>query len=549
MYMSNQHKEALANILYGVQTDGGFIVLSGEVGTGKTTVIKLLFEKIPETLNMAFIMNPMMELKDMLATICDDFSIPYDAADHASVKRLVDKLTDYLINSHEKGYSNFLVIDEAQNLSFEVLEQLRLLTNLETDQHKLLQIVLVGQPELNDVLARPELRQLEQRIVARYHLNPLSAEDVQHYIRHRLEVAGGDHHLFSDHLIRQIYRYSGGFPRLINLLCERIMLLAYHANRQVPDQHDLIQAVQQIRALDRYKKEVFRKTALGWFVVTVLVSALILLALWMYFMQREPTSDSVSKQITESGQTAKLPATTDHSGVHPQNTDKMTANDALGDPVLVNGDGVFIATEAEHQGFLLPIDSIKTSFDQAFKPLLVSVGIHDQGDQPVCDIWLLHHWQCYRNDLTWEKLVQLRKQFVLTVAHPNGRQYYVALLGIQGDQALIGSGQYRKIIPAAQLQENWQGKVTGVFAFPEDFSKVIAYGSRGTAVNWLVRRLRAVLPDQTALHSTHDIYDQDVLRLVQYFQQQQGLKVDGVAGTQTLLQLGMFSKDLQFVSF
>lgn len=232
IYMSSQHEEALANILYGAQSDGGFIVLTGEVGTGKTTIIKVLFEQIPEKVNLAFIMNPMMELKDMLATICDDFSIPYSAADEASTKHLIDKLIEYLIANHKKGYSNVLVIDEAQNLSFSVLEQLRLLTNLETDQHKLLQIVLVGQPELNDLLGKKELRQLEQRIVARYHLNPLSLEDVSRYIAHRLEVAGGNKNLFSPKLIRQIYRYSRGFPRLINLLCDRILLLAYHAKKK-----------------------------------------------------------------------------------------------------------------------------------------------------------------------------------------------------------------------------------------------------------------------------------------------------------------------------
>ena len=228
LYLSDRHREALAHLLYGVQGNGGFILLTGEVGTGKTTVCRSLLEQLPSEVDTAFIINPRLTVLELLAAICDDLGIKYPKK--AGLKELIDKLSHFLLSSMENGRKTLLIIDEAQNLSPEVLEQLRLLTNLETNETKLLQIILIGQPELLELLSRNELRQLNQRITARFHLQALNKQEVGEYIAHRLSVARGKGDLFSPASIKKIFKLSGGIPRLINLLCDRSLLGAYAGN-------------------------------------------------------------------------------------------------------------------------------------------------------------------------------------------------------------------------------------------------------------------------------------------------------------------------------
>jgi len=223
LYMSGQHREALAHLIYGFNSDGGFVLLTGDVGTGKTTVCRCLLEQIPKDSSIAFIINPKLSVDELLATICDEFGIKYPER-NISIKVFVDLLNAYLLDAHAKGRKAVLIIDEAQNLSANVLEELRLLTNLETNQRKLLQIILLGQPELRTKLSKPELRQLSQRIIARFHLGPLSKKDVSAYVAHRLAVAGISNELFPPSTINKIYKLSGGIPRLINVLCDRALL-------------------------------------------------------------------------------------------------------------------------------------------------------------------------------------------------------------------------------------------------------------------------------------------------------------------------------------
>src|SRR3954468_10522242 len=190
LFMSERHREALAHLLYGVGGGGGFVLLTGEIGTGKTTVCRCFLEQIPPATDVAYIFNPKLTALELLQSVCDEFHIAVPRKEGATAKDWLDPLNAYLLKAHADGRNSVLVIDEAQNLSADVLEQLRLLTNLETSERKLLQIVLIGQPELREVLARPELEQLAQRIVARYHLDALSLEETAQYVRHRLEVAG-----------------------------------------------------------------------------------------------------------------------------------------------------------------------------------------------------------------------------------------------------------------------------------------------------------------------------------------------------------------------
>lgn len=232
VFLSDRHREALAHLLYGARESGGFVLLTGEVGTGKTTLCRCLLEQMPENTDVAFIVNPRQNSLEILQSICDELHIPYFSEQPLTLKHLVDRLNEHLLEAHRQGRSTILIIDEAQNLSTDVLEQLRLLTNLETSETKLLRLILLGQPELKEMLSRTELRQLAQRITARYHLQPLDRDEVAIYIEHRLAVAGFRGELFSRGAIAQVYRFSGGIPRIINLLCDRALLGVYSGQQQ-----------------------------------------------------------------------------------------------------------------------------------------------------------------------------------------------------------------------------------------------------------------------------------------------------------------------------
>ena len=245
LYLSRRHQEALAHLLYGVNGDGGFVLLTGEVGAGKTTVCRCLLGQIPESCDVAYIFNPKLSVAELLSTICAEFGIACPP-DNTSIKIFVDCINAYLLDAHAKGRHTVLIIDEAQNLSAEVLEQMRLLTNLETDQRKLLQIILLGQPELAEMLDRPELRQLAQRIVARYHLGPLSQAEVAAYVQHRLGVSGAQRQIFPAPLMGRLYRLSGGVPRIINVLCDRALLGAYTQGKEKVDVATLQQAAREV---------------------------------------------------------------------------------------------------------------------------------------------------------------------------------------------------------------------------------------------------------------------------------------------------------------
>jgi len=226
LYMSERHREGLAHLLFGIRQPGGFVQLTGEVGTGKTTLCRCLLEQLPPKVDVALVLNPRVTAVEFLATVCDELRISYPPGT-TSVKALVDALYRYLLETHGRGRRSVLIVDEAQNLSVDVLEQIRLLTNLETPAEKLLQIILIGQPELLCLLERRELRQLAQRITARYHLRQFARPDTCGYIRHRIRVAGGGDALFSPAAMRRVHRLSGGIPRLINVICDRALLGAY----------------------------------------------------------------------------------------------------------------------------------------------------------------------------------------------------------------------------------------------------------------------------------------------------------------------------------
>jgi general secretion pathway protein A len=234
LYLSPQHKESLNHIIYGINERKGFIMITGGVGTGKTTLCRSLLTRLDPSIETALIFNPAVSDLELLETVVQEFRIDMNEA--ATKKRYIDALNEFLLKNFSAGRNAVLIIDEAQNLSHHVLEQIRLLSNLETDREKLIQIILIGQPELNDLLAFPSLRQLNQRITIRYHIPPLNREDMVKYLEHRLSVADGARQVhFTKWSLRLIYLYSGGNPRLINAICDRALLVAYTRNRRTID--------------------------------------------------------------------------------------------------------------------------------------------------------------------------------------------------------------------------------------------------------------------------------------------------------------------------
>ena len=245
LYMSPRHREALAHLTFGLKESGGFVMLTGEVGTGKTTVSRKLLQELPETTQVAMILNPTLSAMELLASICDELNLTYRQQE-SSLKYFTDKILSKLTQNHQAGLNTVLIIDEAQHLMPEVLEQLRLLTNLETHREKLLKVVLIGQPELQQLLKRNELRQLAQRITARYHLLPLTAPEVKEYVAHRLQVANGSRNIFTSSTLAAVHRISGGIPRVINLLCDRALTLTASKQMLAVKPHIFLAAASQI---------------------------------------------------------------------------------------------------------------------------------------------------------------------------------------------------------------------------------------------------------------------------------------------------------------
>ena len=251
-YLSAQHREALAHLRYGLNENGGFILLTGEVGTGKTTAWRCLVENLPTDVDLAIVLNPRVNEIELLETICDELGIAYEQG--SGIKKLTDALNRHLLDTYARRRRTIVIVEEAQNISAEVLEQLRLLTNLETNESKLLQIILIGQPELLEKLSDPQLRQLRQRIIAHFHLEPFNLKDVRAYVHHRLSVAGASSRLFSDAAIRKLTKHSQGIPRLINLICDRALLGCFSEERGHVDARTVSRAAHEVFGTHRFSK-------------------------------------------------------------------------------------------------------------------------------------------------------------------------------------------------------------------------------------------------------------------------------------------------------
>jgi len=511
LYMTRGHQEALAHLLYGVNGDGGFVLLTGEIGAGKTTVCRCLLEQIPDSCDIAYIVNPMLTVEELLSTICAELGIACPPG-NTSIKVFVDRINAYLLEAHAKGRHTVLIVDEAQNLSAEVLEQMRLLTNLETAQRKLLQIILLGQPELAEILERPGLQQLAQRIVARYHLGSLSKPEVAAYVQHRLEVSGAQRKLFPEALMGRLYRLSKGVPRIINVLCDRALLGAYTQGKERVDRATLAQAA----------REVFgQRTARRRSVLHAVAAALILvaggaLALGAYqWAQRDIATSRVTPATRQS---AASKATT----TAPDPTRDSRPAEQLSDTLA------------------LPADvSHARSGAMAYAALFRAWGA-DFADGAACRQAERAGLHCRTARGGLDELREINRPAVMRMRDEKGKEFYAALTRLDAKTATLSVGGETRSVALETLAAQWSGHYTVLWRMPAQAHENIQFGERGAAVAWLSKELPQG-PGSEAQTTGDPVFDDALVRRVRQFQLARGLIPDGVVGAQTLMRLSVIS--------
>ncbi len=486
LYLSAKHEEAFAHLEFGRRERGGFILITGEVGTGKTTLARFFLSKLDPETRTAVVLYPALTAVELLQTILDDLHV---AASGTSLKCLIDALHRFLLDSRAAGRNVVLLIDEAQDLAADVLEQVRLISNLETDTEKLIQIILIGQSELRDVLARHELRQLAQRVTARYHLTPLRLADTGEYVRHRLEVAGGAGKVtFTSDALRELHRRSGGVPRLLNLLCDRSLLAGFvRGSRTITA--PMIRAAGEELAVASPSRAPRRRHALASVALTVLLAALAFAATAR--LARAPVRVDDGK-----GDTAAALDLADPTGASPAlapASGRSAAPIATADAAL----GAFLRTADRER-----------SFAQA-SARVASVW----GGRPLARTTLRTH------------LAQLREidlPAVLELFHPSRRDTcFVALLRLDARRAVIAAGSGPdQAVPVREIDEFWTRDA--VLSWPED-PALRTDEARRTA--WAQARLAA------------RGYHGDLGEAVRRFQKDARLVSDGLLGPRTLMVL------------
>lgn len=491
IYASQQHQEGLAHLLYGIQMGGGFVALTGEVGTGKTLLCHCLLQQLPANVDMALILNPRLDAVDLLASICDELGIATTAFTH-SLKNLVDALNKHLLATHAQGRRTVLMIDEAQNLNLDVLEQIRLLTNLETTTDKLLQIILVGQPELRDLLNRPALRQLNQRITAHYHLHGLDLDETRTYIQHRLNVCRGDPQLFKPAALRKIFKLSGGIPRLINRLCDRALLGAYaKAQRQV-DVKLVLNAAKEANLLNSLKPNNTRPQWMARLLGVVTLCCL-LWGGWLYF--RSQVVPVIKPSLVTSVGLPLSPAIIDPLAVLNAQQ-QVTLSDALGRALKM-----FSKTKPAQQ----PLDC----------KAIEALGL-----------------ACFLDKSSWKEMLNLKRPVVLELEMAPNQKQFGLLTGVSGTDAVLAMDK-EVYIPITTLMQHWNGYYLLVWQPPVAGLKELAPGQTHAAVIGLRQQLN--VPAKAPMKI--DFFDPVLMQAVIAFQKQQQLMADGLVGARTFVHL------------
>src|ERR1022692_1023563 len=518
LYLSERHAEALAHLLYGINEAGGFIQLTGEVGTGKTTIVRTLLSRLPRHADVALIMNPRITPAEFLLTICEELGVSIAAADRESVKQMVDALNRRLLDAHAEGRRVIVIVDEAQNLAADVLEQVRLLTNLETATQKLLQIILIGQPELRDLLDRTELRQLAQRITGRYHLNPLDAAETKGYVRHRLRVAGVTGEIFTAGALSEIHRLSSGIPRVINVCCDRALLGAYTQELRK------INAPLVRRAAGEVYGRRFAPAWLGWVVGGVAIAALAITMAggWQLWL-RNVRSTRVAVSGTPAEATpadAAVPSVTPASAAPPS---------AAPPPAPV-------APKTPPLTTLLEGNGANSGDIQAYRRLLALWGTTMSDDKDPCGQASKAGLACFDQRGSWAELRILNRPAILTLTDDQGNRHRVLLTALNDRFATLVIGDHSEQVPLDDVSRSWFGDFTVVWKPKMRRPRQLSVGMSGDEVRWLRRSLNA-LHGVPADPAAGDLFDQDLAVAVENFQREHRLNVDGIAGIQTQMVL------------
>ena len=524
LYMSEHHQEALATLLYGVRGDGGFVLLTGEVGAGKTTICRHLLEQVPEACDLAYIFNPKLTVVELLSTICDEFGIKYPKS-NTSIKLFVGLINDFLLDGHAKGRRAVLIIDEAQNLSVDVLEQMRLLTNLETLQRKLLQIILIGQPELIAMLERPELSQLAQRIVARHHLGSLNKKEVAAYVRHRLEVSGAQRQLFPDALIGKLYRLSKGVPRVINVICDRALLGAFVQGKERVDRSTLTQAAREVFG-KQPKPQRNKLLALMGGMVLLAGGAL---AVSVYQQNQLPPKVAIAQKIIVKQVKPKMPS---KLVMLPQ---ASMSQALISQTVAVSNDAkpvVDLPTKVEFPADLPRSRSRAMAYSALFQAW--QANYQESGDP--CRQAEAVGLRCRTARGGLEELRQFNMPAVLYLLDNQGQAFYATLTKLEGESATFIIGNETKVVSLSALASQWSGYYTQLLHLPLDSHDSILFGKHGPAVQWLSRQL-AQVQGRTVEITSATTFDDDLKSHLKQFQLSQGLIPDGAARPQTLARL------------
>jgi general secretion pathway protein A len=506
LYLSERHAEALAHLLYGINESGGFIQLTGEVGTGKTTVVRTLLSRVPHHADVAVILNPRVTPVEFLLTICEELGLGIAEADRDSVKQMVDALNRRLLSAHAEGRRIIVLVDEAQNLSIDVLEQVRLLTNLETPTQKLLQIILIGQPELRELLDRTDLRQLAQRITGRYHLKPLSREETKGYVRHRLRVAGAMQDIFTPAALVELHRLSQGVPRVINVACDRALLGAYTQETKK------ITAGLVRRAAGEVYGRRFLPNWLGWVVGSLGVVALAgsLFLGWQFWRQQSP---GLSASRAPKNAAAAHPAPPAAALVQPPAATAPA-------PKLASVNALLAANEAN------------TTDAAAFRRLLSLWGTAMADDKDPCGQAAKAGLACLEQRGSWTQVRTLNRPAILTLTDERGQRHRVVLSGLDDKTATLNLGEHNEKVLLDDLSRDWFGEFTVVWKPKTSHTRSLSLGMQGDEVRWLRRSLNALAGG--ASNPEHaDVYDQELAIAVQNFQREHRLNVDGIAGVQT----------------
>ncbi len=568
LFMSARHREALAHLLYGLRIDGGFVLLTGEVGTGKTTLCRCLLEQVPENCDIAFIFNPKVNVLELLRTLCDELHIELPA-NLRGLKALVDRLNAHLLASHARGRKTVLIVDEAQNLSNDVLELLRLLTNLETSQRKLLQIILLGQPELRERLAQPQMRQLAQRIVARYHLEPLSSQEVSTYVQHRLAVAGARAALFPPRVLQRLYHLSGGTPRLINLICDRALLGAYVRGRQAVDSATLKRAAREVlgepggRPPARLPPTL--TTALA---VAVLAGLAVAIQHGLPVpqlprpappVQIEQRSEATAPVAADrpAPPLAVVPAADREPAPTEQETPPLAASDsapapAAAEPLASSGPAAdtaepappaerqpassesspgIIAAPGREEHWLHEAMAVRSLFAQWQIEVAEPTALED-----ACRRAGQVDLHCLPMNDGLASLRSFNSPAIVELRQADGPDFLATLLELGPEQVRLAVAGKIQEVPLDSLMRQWTGRYTLLWRAPEGWGRGLGIGARDPAVAWIDQRL-ARWEGAPPRGSAGNLFTEELARRVRDFQRAHGLKADGLVGRMTLARL------------